>query len=315
MNLKVYVSLVRAQPLSLVGIIVILSLAVIGLLAPMLAPPTSEDPYVCPYSGHPGGIYYPAPTFPSSEHPFGTLQGYDLYYGCIWGIRMAFYMSILTTLVAVVIGLGIGSIAGYFEGVVDEVLMRFTDVFFALPGLVYVLLVVTALPLKWELSLGLLNFTITLSSIDRIILSLAVIVWPFYARLVRSEIKKVKQQDFVEAAEAIGCSSMRVLMKHVLPNSMTPILALAFLNMGGVLLAASTVSFLGFGPEVGYAEWGTIIAGSRSYLVLGSEVTSQFVLLPFIPAAFLSTFIFGWSVLGDTLMYMMDPIVRRRLYF
>lgn len=315
MNLKFCVKMFRARPLSLMGTIIILSFVVIGLAAPILVPPTSKDPYVCPYEGPPSHLIIPPPTLPSSKHPFGTLCGYDLYYGCIWGIRIAFYMSTLSTLIAVVIGLSIGSIAGYFEGVMDEFLMRFTDAFFALPGLIYVLLVVTVIPLEWKLNLGVLNFTITLSGIDRIILALAIIGWPSYARLIRGEIKKVKQQDFVEAAKAIGCSSLRVLTRHVLPNSWTPVLAFAFLNMGGVLLAACTVSFLGFGPGLGYAEWGSIIASSQSYLIFGTRTTLQFIMLPFIPVVFLSTFVLGWSLLGDILMYFVDPTLGRRLHF
>ena len=308
---KVYIKIFRNQPLSLIGTIIILSFVVIALLAPILAPPTSKDPYICPYA-FPPSYLPPGPTLPSSEHPFGTLRGYDLYYGCIWGIRIAFYTGILTTLIAVAIGLIIGSIAGYFEGVVDEFLMRFTDAFFAIPGICYVLLVVAAMPLKWEIPLGLFNLTITLSSIDRIILALAIIGWPPYARLIRGEIKKVKQQDFVEAAKAIGCSRLRVLTKHVLPNSINPMLGLAFMNIGGVILAASTVSFLGFGPRLGYAEWGSIIANAKDYLAFASEATFQFALLVFIPAAFLSTFVLGWSLLGDALMYLMDPTLGRR---
>jgi len=121
------------------------------------------------------------------------------------------------------------------------------------------------------------------------------------------------QQDFVEAAKAIGCSHFRVLTKHVLPNSIATVLALAFLNMGGVLLAASTVSFLGFGPGTGYAEWGSILASSHSYLLIGTEETAQVILLPFIPVAFLSTFVLGWSLLGDGLMYVIDPTLGRRI--
>ena len=307
----IHVKILRSQPLSLMGAVIILSFIMIALLAPILAPPTSGDPYICPYV-FPPSYLPPNPTLPNSEHLFGTLKGYDLYYGCIWGTRIAFYTGILTTLIALVIGLIIGSIAGYFEGVVDELLMRFTDAFFALPGIAYVLLVVAAMPLKWEIPLGLFKLTIVLSSIDKIILALAITGWPPYARLVRAEIKKVKQQDFVEAAKAIGCSRLRLLTKHILPSSINPVLTLAFLNIGGVVLMASTVSFLGFGPRLGYAEWGSIISNSKDYLAFTSEATFQFALLCLIPAAFLSTFVLGWSLLGDALVYVMDPTLGRR---
>jgi len=316
-TLELLSKMFKAYPLSLAGIVMILSFAVIALLAPILAPPTSSNAYICPYFGPPeqadfSGIS-PPPTLPSPEHPFGTLHGYDVYYGCIWGIRTAFRISILTTLITLAIGLVIGSFAGYLEGIVDEFLMRFTDAFFALPGLLYVMLIVMALPLEWELSLGSLNLTIALSGFDRIILALAIIGWPSYARLIRGEIKKVKEQDFVEAAKAIGCSRLRVLTRHILPNSIDSVLSLAFLNIGGVILATSTVSFLGFGPGISYAEWGTIIANGRSLLVFTTADASQFVVLLLIPGAFLSAFVLGWSLLGDALRTIMDPVLARRM--
>lgn len=302
--------LLRAHPLSLFGVLIILSFAVIGALAPVLAPPTQGDPYVCLYLGT-SDYFVPAPTLPSPGHPFGTLGGYDVFYGCVWGIRIAFYTTIVTTGIALAIGLAIGSVAGYFGGAVDEVLMRFTDAFFAIPGLVYVLLVVAAMPLEWAISIGPLNLAWTMSSLDRIILALIIVGWPPYARLIRGEIKKTKQLDFVEAAKAVGCSNPRVLFRHVLPNSINPVIAFAILNMGGVMLAVSTVSFLGFGPPKGYAEWGAIIANSRSYLVFTTE-TLPFALLIFIPVAFLSTFVLGWTLLEDVLVDIIDPTLGRR---
>lgn len=309
----------RYYPLSFVGLIIILAFVVIALLAPILAPPTSDNPFICPYDGPPKQEYFsgidPVPTLPSAKHPFGTFAGYDVYYGCIWGVRMAFYISILTTILTLTIGLSIGSIAGSFEGVVDEILMRFTDAFFALPGLLYVLLIILVIPLSWELNLGVLNFPIVLSRIDKIILALAIMGWPPYARLIRGEIKKVKQQDFVEASKAVGCSRLRVLTRHILPNSITPVLSLAFLNVGGIILVASIVSFLGFGPPKGYAEWGSIISFGRNYFIVPSADASQFAWIFVIPGVFLSAFVLGWSLLGDVIMSVTDPTLVRRMTF
>jgi len=304
---------IRKHHLSLIGIIILLGFGVTALLAPILAPPTSSDPFMSPYDG-PGipDVITPPPTFPSSKHPFGTLAGYDTYYGCIWGIRTAFYIGTLTTILAVMVGLAVGSLAGYSEGVIDEILMRFTDVFLALPGLFYVLLVVTALPLKWNLDLGPYKFTILLSWLDKMIVALAIVSWPQYARLLRAEIKKVKQQDFVEAAKAIGCSKLRVLTKHILPNSIGSTLSVAFINIGGIVIIASTVSFLGLGPGVGFAEWGSIIANGRSYLIFADPSTLQFAWLIAPPAIFLSMFVLGWSLLGDIATQLIDPKLSRR---
>jgi peptide/nickel transport system permease protein len=314
-KLTILAGTIRTHPLSLIGIIIVLGFGVTALLAPILAPPTSSNPYISPYDDPLSSIpsvIPPPPTFPSSKHPFGTLAGYDIYYGCIWGIRTAFYIGTLTTILAVIVGLAVGSLAGYSEGVIDEILMRFTDAFFALPGLFYVVLVVTALPLKWDLNLGPINFTIPFSWMDRMIAALVIISWPQYARLIRAEIKKVKQQDFIEAAEAIGCSKLRILTKHILPNSIGSTLSVAFINIGGIVTVASTVSFLGLGPGVGFAEWGSIIANGRSYLIFATLGTQQFAWLIAPPVIFLSIFVIGWSLLGDIATQLIDPKLSRR---
>ncbi len=307
----------KAYPLSLVGFAIVMLFAAMALLAPVIAPPVEDDPYICPYDGPTRQEWFSGigvlPTLPSPEHPFGTIDGYDVYYGCVWGIRTAFRISIVTTVVTLALGFVIGSAAGYFEGIVDELLMRLTDAFFALPGLLYVIIIALVIPLNWEVNFGSFNFTIAISGFDRIMLALGVIGWPPYARLIRGEIKKVKEQDFVEAARAIGCSRLRILTKHILPNSINPVLSLAFLNIGGVVLAASTVAFLGFGAGAGYAEWGTIMANARSLLVIVSADSTRYAFMLFIPGAFLSAFVFGWSLLGDSLKNIMDPTLSRGL--
>lgn len=315
-NLKHISRMLRVFPLSLIGVVIILSYVVVAFMAPVLAPPTESNPFICPYDGPPdrgyGSGVLPAPVLPNSVHPFGTFAGFDVYYGCIWGTRLAFYLSILVTLLTLAVGFIIGSISGYFEGWVDEILMRFTDAFFALPGLVYVIMLVTFMPLHLVLNVGGYSIGMGISQIDRIIIALAIVGWPPYARFIRAEIKKVKVQDFVEAAKAAGCSRLRVLFKHVLPNSITAIASLVFLNIGGVVIAGTTVSFLGFGFPRGYAEWGTILSYGRSYLVVPTGDTVQFALMLFVPGAFISVFILGWSLLGDALISLMDPTVSRR---
>jgi peptide/nickel transport system permease protein len=175
------------------------------------------------------------------------------------------------------------------------------------------MVVVMALPLQSKLDLGPLHLALNLSHLDRIIIALAIVAWPPYARLLRAEVKKIKPQDFVEAAKAVGCSRLRVLWRHILPNSVGPVLSLAFLNVGGVLIAVSTLSFLGFGPPIGYAEWGLIMAGARSYLIFSTGPSSLYVLVILIPGAFLSSYVIGWSLMGDTLVCMTDPTFRRRV--
>lgn len=314
MEFQVVMRRVRGDPLSLVGAMIVLFFMMVGLLAPLLAPPShGVDPYICPYDGPMIGELkiYPPPSPPSPEHPFGTLQGFDIYYGCIWGTRTAFRVGIPVIFIALALGLLIGCTAGYGRGLVDELLMRLADIFFAFPGILLAIVLVVALPSEWQINLGPIRFAVTLSQLDKLVLALALVGWPSYARVIRSEMLRVKQEDYVEAAKAIGCSGFRVLVQHILPNSMYPILTMAFLNFGKTVLFAATLSFLGFGPEIGYADWATIISHSRNWIVTAPQDPFRFSFTWITPSMFTFALILGWSLLGDALRDILDPTLRR----
>ena len=294
---------------SLVGIAVMVVFSGIALMAPVLAPPEpGADPYILrireDWKGAPG--ITPPPTVPGPEHPFGTLGGYDLYYGCIWGTRTAFRIGLEVTLLALAIGIIVGCLAGYYGGILDELLMRLTDIFFGLPSLLFaMLLIVATMPRLWgSPPVELYAY----ARMQRIILALALTGWPTYARLIRGEVMKIKNENYVEAAQAVGCSNLRIVGVHILPNAISPVIAMASLNVGGVILAVATLSFLGVGIPVGYAAWTPFIASSRHFIVsIHSQYTYTFV----IPGAFLVAFILGWTLLGDTLRDIQDPRTRR----
>jgi peptide/nickel transport system permease protein len=313
-EIAVVIRRVRGDPFSLLGAVMVLFFMMVSLLAPLLAPPSrGVDPYICPYDGPTIGDLkiYPPPSPPSSEHPFGTLQGFDIYYGCIWGTRTTFRVGILVIFIALAFGLFIGCTAGYLGGLVDELLMRLADIFFAFPGILLAIVLVMALPSEWTINLGFIRFAVTLSQLDKLVLALALVGWPSYARVVRSEMLRVKQEDYVEAAKAVGCSGFRVLVQHILPNSMYPILTMAFLNFGKVVLFAATLSFLGFGPETGYADWATIISHARNWIVTTPQDPFRFSFTWITPSMFIFAFILGWSLLGDELRDILDPTLRR----
>lgn len=306
----------KSNILSLIGVVIIVIFILIALLAPFLAvPEDGQDPYVCPYSG-PEWMekdwIYPPPTPPSPEHPFGTLDGYDIYYGCIWGTRTAFRVGLLAIGIELVIGLFVGCIAGYHGGLIDELLMRLTDIFFSFPNILLAMIFIVALPAEWSLNLGPLSFSVALSSLEKLAIAISIVGWPLYSRLIRGEIIKVKSEDYVEAARAIGCSSTRTITKHILPNAIQPVLIMAFLDIGGITLVAATLTFLGFGPSTGYAEWGVIINTSRRYLFFSMEEPFRYIYTFLYPTLFLSLFILGWSLVGDALRNIMDPMIRRR---
>ena len=308
----------KRSPLSFLGLIMIGFFVVVAVAAPILAPPElGQDPYIAP---HEGISYYvfPVPTFPSPEHPFGELNGCDLYYGCIWGTRTAFQVALLAIVIQLVVGLSIGCIAGYFGGVIDELMMRLTDIFFAFPGLLLALIFIVAMPGEWVVNLGPLNLSVTFSPMQKIAVAIALTGWPLYARLIRGEVIKVKSGDYVEAAKAIGCSDFRVATKHILPNAIYPVLIMASLNIGSIVLSAATLSFLGFGPGGRYspelrcyAEWGTIISNTRRFLFWSTTEPFKYIHTLLFPGVFLSTFVLGWSLIGDALRNLTDPLLRR----
>jgi peptide/nickel transport system permease protein len=146
------------------------------------------------------------------------------------------------------IGLLIGIVAAYYGGWMDEVLMRLTDIVLAFPGLILSMaLIVVLVPTGF-------------ARLDAVMLSLTIVGWPGYARLIRGEILRVKNEDYVEAAKSVGCSDIRIITRHILPNSIYAVLIVFTLDMGTIVLAAAALSFLGLGASVGYADWGQIIA-------------------------------------------------------
>ena len=292
-ELKFILSRMRESPLSILGISIITFFTLIALLAPVLAPPIpGRDPYMMPRSG-----YFSEPQPPSPEHLFGTTEGqYDLYYGVIWGARSAYRIGVLVVFISALIGISIGSLAGYYKGLVDEVLMRITDIIFAFPGLILAMALVVAFG----------------PGLDSITLALVLVGWPTYARLIRAEFLRVTSEDFVEAAKAIGCSDFGIILKHVLPNSIFPLLIAASLDIGSIVLTAAALSFLGLGAPEGYADWGQLISLSRNWITgqAGNPFAYWYVYV--IPGLFLFLFVMGWNLLGDALRDVMDPMIRRR---
>ncbi len=292
-ELKFMMKRIRESPLSLIGLGIIAFYVVIAILAPYLAPPKpGRDPFEIPRYG-----YTVTPSPPTPEHPFGLTQGqYDLFYGCIWGTVTAFRVGLLGVSGSLLIGLAVGAIAGYFGGLVDEILMRIVDVVYAIPGLI--------LAMAFVLALG--------QSLDNVIIALMLVGWATYARLTRAGVLQVKQEDYVEAARAIGSSHRRILFRHILPNSIFPVFVVATLDIGSMVLTASALSFLGIGAPLGYADWGQLIALSRNWLIGTPENPFEYWYTYTYPGLFIFTFVLGWNLLGDAFRDILDPTLRRR---
>ncbi|KSV71657.1 peptide ABC transporter permease [Sinorhizobium sp. GL2] len=277
------------NPVSLVGVVILLAFVLIAVFAPVLAPPQSFQlsPYDTPRAG-----FLATPQPPSPEAVFGTTQGqYDIFYGVVWGTRTAFKIGLGVVAISVLIGTVVGAVAAYYGGVVEEVLMRIVDVFMAVPFLIAAM-VLTAL-----LGKGIVPITIALTTFG----------WMSYARIVRSEILRIREMDYIHAARSYGASDLRLIVLHILPNAMFPVLVLATMATGSMVLSASALSFLGVGTEEGYADWGQFIAYSRNWIVGQPGNPFQFWYTLAFPGAAVFLFVLSWNLVGDALRDMLDP--------
>lgn len=293
-ELRFWLHQLRKNPLSVIGVTLILIFAIIAIFAPVLAPPPEGhfDPYQIPRDG-----FSPVPQPPSEEHILGTTQGqYDIYYGVIWGTRSAFQVGLIVMGAILVIGILLGSIAGYFGGIVDEIIMRITDVFLAFPPLILAMAIVVALG----------------PSLNTVIIALIIVSWPVYARLIRGDILATREEDYVEAARGLGASNFRIITRHVLPNSIYSALVMASLDIGAIVLSAAALSFLGLGAPEGYADWGQLIQFSRNWIVgtPGNPLAYWYTVI--IPGLFIMFFVLGWNLLGDAFRDILDPRLAKR---
>ena len=275
--------------LSLLGVGLISFFLVVALAAPLLAPPEkgSRDSYLIPQTG-----YSSDPVKPSHEHWFGTTeQQYDLYYGMVWGTRTAFLVALKVVGTSIILGVLLGSISGFYGGWIDEILMRLTDIVLAFPDLVLAVVIVAILG----------------PGLDHVMYSVMAVSWPSYARLIRGDVLAVKERDFVAAARSLGASDARILFRHIIPNSIYPILVIASLSTGRVVITAAALSFLGLGSPVGYADWGQLIALSRNWIMGSSGNPFAYWHTVFIPGTAIFLFVLGWNLLGDAIRDILDP--------
>ncbi|BAA79257.2 ABC transporter, permease protein [Aeropyrum pernix K1] len=276
-----------SNPLSRMGLIIITGFILIAVAAPLLAPPNYPDPYKIPK------VYSSEPLPPSSKHPFGTSGPpgyYDIYYGVIWGTRISLRISLIVVGVAVAIGVVVGSISAYFGGIIDNILMRITEVFLSLPGLILAMAIASMME----------------RSLQNMILALIAVWWPAYARIVRAEVLRVKNEPYVEAAKILGLNTYRIIARHILPNSIYTVLVIASMDLGLVVLVASGLGFLGLGAQPGTAEWGIMISEGRNWLLQGAWWPV------FFPGIAIFLWVLGWSLLGDGLRDVLDPRTRKR---
>lgn len=255
-------------------LILVMILLLITLFADKLVP---YDPYAQDL----GQAMLP----PSALHWMGTDQyGRDMFSRVVIGAQTSIFSTLALVSVISVFGTIVGTLCGYYGGLLDSVVMRISDVCLAFPGLVFALAIAALLG----------------GGVSNAVIALAVISWPKYARVARSQTLALKSSSFVSAARLSGCSSMQMILRHILPNSLGPILVTAMLDIGTMMMELAGLSFLGLGAQPPTAEWGNMMSGGRSML----QTYPWLVLSPGF-AIFLTVVIF--NLLGDTVRDYMDP--------
>lgn len=228
---------------------------------------------------------------PSPEHLLGTDQlGRDIFSRIVFGGRLSLTIGLTVVGVAGVLGTLVGLVSGYFGGRTEEILMRVTDIFFAFPSLIL------AMAIAGALGPGLNNAMI----------AIAAVTWPVYARLVRAQVLSLRTKEFVEASISLGASAPRIMLTHILPNTLAPILVQISFNMGSAILTAAGLSFIGFGAQPPTPEWGVMISEGRQFL------STHYWLSTFPGIAILLT-VTAFNLIGDGLRDLLDPRLRAML--
>jgi ABC-type dipeptide/oligopeptide/nickel transport system permease subunit len=241
------------------------------------------------------------PTAPDARHWLGTdALGRDLLARILHGARISLTVGVLAEAVALFLGVLIGAAAGYYGGRVDEALMRLADIFFSLPAPLLALAVIAAFP-DPEAIPGLRS--LPEPSLALVFLVLGLIGWAGIARLVRAQILVVREMDYATAARAVGAGDARLLLRHLLPNALAPVVAVVTLGVAGNILAESWLSFLGLGARPPLPSWGTMITEGQSYLTTRPWVCIY-------PGLALLLTVLGFNLFGDGLREALDPRIR-----
>lgn len=264
----------RANKLAMVGLIILILLIGMAIFAPLLAPQN-------PYAQDLGARLQP----PSAAHWLGTDGlGRDIMSRLIHGSRITLFIVGTVALIAPVIGLFIGTVAGFAGGWVDQVLMRVTDIFLAFPKLILALAFVAALG----------------PSIGNAVVALALTAWPPYARLARAETLTIRHADFIAAARLQGAGRLRLLIRHIWPLCVSSLIVRVALDMAGIILSAAGLGFLGLGAQPPMPEWGAMISDGRTYIL-------DFWWVAAMPGLAIFTVSIAFNLLGDGLRDVLDP--------
>jgi peptide/nickel transport system permease protein len=288
------------------GVIILLLFALVAIIAPFVAPANSENPYLVRLTT---SDQKPEP--PQSEHPLGTLPGkYDIFYGLVWGTRMAFLVGIIITLGRALIGVLVGMISGYAGGYLDAFLMRLTDAFLAIPVVAMGAVVMALFSNPLVVSGRLTGFLLSDRTTQLLLLTLVVFGWMQYARLIRGNILIEREKDYVLAATSVGATDRRILFKHLLPNVTQGLFVLMASEVGAMIVLVAVFRFIGLvisTSGIMMADWGEMLSASRNWIVPSSNNAFEYW-YTYVPASVaIVLFSFGWNLVGDGLRQALDP--------
>ncbi len=266
--------------LNLAGVIIVLTFIFLSIFGEMVAP---HDPYKQDITGS-------KLLAPSTDHILGTDElGRDVFSRILAGTRVSLQVAAVVLGFAVVFGTIVGAISGFFGGLVDEILMRFTDMFLAFPALILAIAIAATLG----------------KSLTNTMIALATVFWPWYARLVRAQVLSIREREYIEAGRSIGLSSSRLMFRHILPNAASVVIIQITLDVGFAILSTSSLSFIGLGAQPPSPEWGTMLSTARNYFRDAWWYTT-------FPGVALTLTVFAFNVLGDGLQDALDPRSGRR---
>jgi len=264
----------RKNKSAMIGLGLFLFLALLAILAP----------YISPY-GY--ATMNPAEKFqlPSVRHWFGTDEyGRDVFSRILYGGRYSLSVGLLATAFAMCVGVIIGATAGYYGGQIDNIIMRFLDIFQAIPMMLLTIVISAALG----------------SGFDKTIFALAISHVPDFARTLRASIMSMRDMEYIEAAEAIGCGTFRQIVKYILPNSFAPLLVTATMNVANTVLLTASLSYIGLGIQPPTPEWGAMLSAAKGFI-------RNYPYLLIFPGLFIATTVLGLNMFGDGLRDALDP--------
>jgi oligopeptide transport system permease protein len=292
---------------SVVGLGVIIFFAVIAIFAPLIAPHNALEIFPNNSDRQPMWVTLPDPTKTGNpSFPLGTdTIGRDIWSRALYGTRISLIVGFIPTTIVVLVGTLIGLIAGFAGGKVDNLLMRFTDIIFAFPDLLFFIIMMTALRDTW---LGNL-----LNGLVLLFISLALINWTGIARLVRGQVLSLKEKEFVEAAHSIGATNTQILLRHLLPNSLAPIIVSAAFRVPQAILLEAILGYIGVGirPSTDPAypfptSWGSMLLDGRSNIL-----NQPWLLIT--PAILIAIVLLAFNFIGDGLRDAFDPMMKGRV--